>query len=53
MIHNTNKNQGFALVALLITFAIITIMATVLYGRSGNNKKTVIETGNKAIEQTK
>ena len=48
------KNQkGFLLISLVIVISIILVIAAIEFGKSKNSPGGVIQTGNKAIEQTK
>jgi competence protein ComGC len=47
------NNRGFVLITLLIALAIIMIWAAIYFGKSGRQNANTIQTGNKAIEQTK
>ncbi len=48
-----DKNQGFALIGLLIVVAIIAIVFVMYYGKSGDKTESVQQTGQRAIEKTK
>ena len=49
---NKNKNSGFALMLLLIVLAIAVIWGALYLSKQGNGK-SVLQTGQDAIEQTK
>lgn len=53
MVNGQEKNKGFILITLIIALAIIAIWAAIYFGKSGGGQANIIQTGNKAIEQTK
>ena len=52
MIKHQNQN-GFLLISLLLAVAIIAILVAVYYGGGKNSQQSQLQTGQKAIEQTK